>query len=558
MRAGIAIATAGLLAAAAAAGTASAASVLVVTGRGWGHGVGMSQWGAHGYAAHGWGYRRILAHYYPGTELGQVTEPRVRVLLEQDRSVVTIGCASRMSVSDATGLRHPLRAGTYGVGPRLVLPVGRQLRSPVVVECQMNPLALDGRSYHGLLVLRSAGGRLSVVNSLPLDTYLRGVVGAEMPSDWAPAALEAQAVAARSYAIATLHPSAPFDLFPDDRSQTYTGIAAETPATDLAVAETKGQVLTWDGRVATTFYSSSSGGRTDDVRDYRPDLGAVPYLRSVLDPYDRGSPHHEWKPSVFTPQELAARLGVGGAIASVRIERSRAWRVDAVELELDGGGTARLDGKRVEEALGLRSKWYAIDELNLSTESARVLYGHGVGVDAQVTGGGVATLERRSAGGAWQVVRTIHGRARVLLAPQSTTEYRLSMAGVRGPEASIEVVPRIRVHPLTPALLAGEILPRPTAAVTVWRRERKGWRVVAHPRVDAGGSFRSPVRLLAGDYRIAVASDGRLGSAVARFRISGRMLASLPGAEPARAKARASCESPCPTGKGRTRGRRSR
>ena len=79
------------LGAAVAAGSARAASVLVVSGRGWGHGVGMSQWGAYGYALHGWDYRRILAHYYPGTRLGRVGEPRVRVLLAEGADVVTVG-----------------------------------------------------------------------------------------------------------------------------------------------------------------------------------------------------------------------------------------------------------------------------------------------------------------------------------------------------------------------------------------------------------------------------------------------------------------------------------
>ena len=102
---------------AAAAAPASASSVLVLRGHGWGHGVGMSQWGARGYALHGWDYRRILAHYYPGTELGRVGEPRVRVLLAEDASVVTVGCAARMRVSDATGRGHSLPAGRYGIGP---------------------------------------------------------------------------------------------------------------------------------------------------------------------------------------------------------------------------------------------------------------------------------------------------------------------------------------------------------------------------------------------------------------------------------------------------------
>src|SRR6185437_12700521 len=106
-------------------------------------------------------------------------------------------------------------------------------------------------------------------------------VGGEMPHRWSLAALEAQAVASRSYALATLKPGKHFDLYSDTRSQVYGGIAYETPRTDLAVARTAGKVLMWDGHVATTFFFSTSGGRTADVREVWPTLGAVPYLRSV-------------------------------------------------------------------------------------------------------------------------------------------------------------------------------------------------------------------------------------------------------------------------------------
>src|SRR5579884_3622110 len=193
-----------------------------------------------------------------------------------------------MVVDDASGMGRRLRAGTYGIGPKLVLPLrrhghGRSLAPVAVFQCPRSPLTLDGRAYHGDLVVRSSGGKLSVVNSLPLDTYLRGVVGAEMPSRWSEAALEAQAVAARSYAVATLHPGAPFDEYPDQRSQMYLGIAAEGPRTDRAVMATLGQVLTWNGAVATAYYSASSGGRTADIRDLWPSLPPVLNLRAATE-----------------------------------------------------------------------------------------------------------------------------------------------------------------------------------------------------------------------------------------------------------------------------------
>src|SRR5256886_12532125 len=129
-----------------------------------------------------------------------------------------------------------------------------------------------------------------------------------MPYRWRLAALEAQAVAARSYAIATLKPTARFDLYPDTRSQVYGGIAYETPRTDLAVHRTAGRVLTWNGHVATTFFFSTSGGRTAAIRDVWPRAAPAPYLRSVVDPYDAGSPHHAWGPLVLTTERVAALL----------------------------------------------------------------------------------------------------------------------------------------------------------------------------------------------------------------------------------------------------------
>src|SRR3954447_25455380 len=334
------------------AAPAPAATKIVVAGRGWGHGVGMSQWGAYGYARHGWSWQRILGHYYPGTQVSPAPLSRVRVLLAAGRPRVGVACPGPLKVSDATGRTYGLPAGSYSVDRKLVLPVGhrrvrvagkrhahdqsfavvpirRPLRSPIVFDCPSAPLAWNGRAYHGLGVVRRGGARLSVVNSLALDDYVRGVVGGEMPDRWNLAALEAQAVAARSYAIATLHPSKHYDLFSDTRSQVYGGIGFETARTNLAVARTAGRVLTWHGRIASTFFFSTSGGRTADVREVWPTLGDLPYLRSVEDPYDGGSPHHSWR--VVLP---ASSLPNG----PLRVEHAQDGRVTAVKI-----GSRRFD-----------------------------------------------------------------------------------------------------------------------------------------------------------------------------------------------------------------------
>ena len=192
-----------------------------------------------------------------------------------------------------------------------------------VLDCARAPLTFDGREYHGTLVLRSQGGGVSVVNGLSLDTYLRGVVPSESPSHWPLAALEAQAVAARSYAIAELQPSAWYDLVPTTADQVYGGVWAETPRSDDAVYKTLGQVLTWNGQIARTYYSSSSGGRTEAVQDAWPGAAPIPYLRSVPDPYDSYSPHHNWGPYTFTSSRLAASLGLGSPVESVRSPAER-------------------------------------------------------------------------------------------------------------------------------------------------------------------------------------------------------------------------------------------
>jgi stage II sporulation protein D len=511
---------------------ARGATALLVSGHGWGHGVGMSQWGAYGYALHGWSYRRILAHYYPGTTLGRAGEPRVRVLLARGAKVVTVGCAAPLVVTNGRRLTRRLRAGTYGVGPRLTLPVrrhgtGLSFGRLAVVRCPRAPLSLDGRAYHGELVLRSDGRRLSVVNALRLDTYLRGVVPSESPARWPLAALEAQAVAARSYAVSELRPDAWYDLLPDTRDQVYGGVAAEQPRSDRAVYATLGQILTWDGRVARTYYSSSSGGRTEAVQDAWPGSPALPYLRSVPDPYDVYSPHHDWGPFELTPARMAARLRLGSPVVDALVRRDAAWRVTAVEFRLASGAVATRSGAQVARALGLRSTWFTIGSLSLTASSTLVRYGQRVRIQARAANAAGALLqERRGPHGSWRTVRPVRqGRVALSLALRATTAFRLALPGTSGASVAVAVAPRLQVQALAPRLLGGRVVPR--APVEVWRHERGRWRVVARPILDARGEFRTPLRLRPVEYRITVSADGRLAPAETRLHVTRRLLASL-------------------------------
>ena len=301
--------------------------VFVVTGHGWGHGIGMGQYGAYGYAQHGWDYKRILAHYYPGTVLGDAPVAKVRVLLASGSRALTVGATGPLRVVDAKGKARRLPAGSYPLTTALKLKLpgakkAKPLPGPLVFTPLAGPFELGGVPYRGSVQIAVVGGALQAVNSLGIDSYVQGVVPREMPSGWAPEALKAQAVVARSYALSHLHGGA-FDLYKDTRSQVYGGLGAERPSTNAAVLATAGQVVLYDGVVAQTFFFSTSGGRTAAIQDAWPKAEPLPYLVSVPDPYDT---------LVAVPQLGPAAADAGGARPqAARARRPRRRRAGAGE-----------------------------------------------------------------------------------------------------------------------------------------------------------------------------------------------------------------------------------
>ena len=162
--------------------------------------------------------------------------------------------------------------------------------------------------YRGRLKAKAAGGGLLVINAVALNAYVKGVVPNEMPSSWPLAALEAQAVAARSYALATSGGGA-FDVYDDTRSQVYGGKDSETVRTNRATKRTAGEVVRHGKQVATTYFFSTSGGRTESVQYGFPGAGPVPYLKSVRDPYDGASPVPHVDGALLAGRDRVAALG---------------------------------------------------------------------------------------------------------------------------------------------------------------------------------------------------------------------------------------------------------
>ena len=171
------------------------------------------------------------------------------------------------------------------------------------------------------------------VNVVGLDDYVQGVIAAEMPSTWSAEALKAQAVAARTYAITTDVAGGFYNLYPDTRSQMYRGVGAETPATDAAVAATSGQIVTYKGAPAVTYFFASSGGYTENVEDAWPGATPDPWLRGVPDPYDGagGDPYHHWtrQMSLAAATKDLGRL-VKGRLVGIKVTKTRRVAADHV------------------------------------------------------------------------------------------------------------------------------------------------------------------------------------------------------------------------------------
>jgi stage II sporulation protein D len=252
----------------------------VIDGAGAGHGVGMSQDGALGYAEHGWSYTAILGHYYTGTAIEQAPANAVVKVL------------------------------------------------------------LNGK-----------------VKRVALEPYVRGVVAAEVSASWAMAALEAQAVASRTYAITAHAGGSKFDVYSDTRSQVYRGKAAETTRTNAAVAATAGQIVTYAGQPAITYFFAGSGGHTESVQNAFPGSTPQPWLVGVSDPYDT-DPLRRWTVTLgFASAASRLRGLVDGSFKGIEVlKRGSSPRIVSAYV-LGSRGRTLVGGPELAARLGLYDTW---------------------------------------------------------------------------------------------------------------------------------------------------------------------------------------------------------
>jgi stage II sporulation protein D len=494
--------------------------IFFISGHGWGHGLGMSQYGAYGYAQHGWTYDRIIKHYYTGTTIGQAPVSRVRVLLVDNVKQVTIASKLPFQVVDATGSKHALDAGSYlvGAGFKYTDPTDLQAKPtalpyPLEFRPGATALSLNGRGYRGSLrVLKLAPAKVRIVNAVDVDLYLRGVVPSEMPKTWAAEALKAQAVAARSYALSHLHAANGFDLYPDTRDQVYLGIPHEAPSTTAAVNATAGQVVLYKGKVASTYFFSTSGGRTASIQDLYPDSPPVPYLVSVPDPYDSISPYHDWGPFRYTAKKLARGLKSPGKLLDVQTVAASSGRVQSV-VATGSNGQVTATGGEVRSALGLRSTWFQVGVLALGAPSTPLTYGTTTALSGTARGCTSVELQQLDPTAGWKTVSTLSPRGGAVapkVKPSQSSQFRLVVGTIASDAVPVAVAPSVRLH--VPAQLTGfwgTVKPGTAGTtVTIQRQAGSAWRVVASAKTTAQGRFTLTRAVAPGTYRARVAAKG--------------------------------------------------
>jgi stage II sporulation protein D len=468
-----------VLAALALAPGASAASHLVIKGHGYGHGIGMSQYGALGYAQHGTSYRDILGHYYEQTDVVPLSSPPdVRVLLQTTRRATVSGVV-------AAGARKLKATSTYSVGASggrvaLYSASGRRLgtyaaplrlAAPSDGAFTLRGTAANGTrngAYRGALEVRVAGSGVQAINALDLEDYVRGVVSAESPASWPAEALKAQAVAARTYAVTTNVGSTTdgIDQYADTRSQMYKGVAAELPSTDAAVAATKGQVVAQNGTPVVTYFFSTSGGHTENVEDSF--IGSLPraWLKGVDDPFDSVSPRHSWGPFTYSQASVQSKLKglVRGSFRGITVlERGSSPRI--VRAEVDGtNGVTQVTGPQLRSRFGLFDTWASFTYISSDAKKKP-----SDDSDASTTAPASTTIPAATT------------------APSSggTTPPVTDTTG--GQAASVA-----RIASIAPSVLTGTIHPAKRGRrLAVQRRDGSAWRTVRTVHVGAGGSYHA-------------------------------------------------------------------
>ena len=247
-----------------------------------------------------------------------------------------------------------------------------------LTPANLGTVLIDGTEYRGSARFLYNDNGITIINHLDIEDYLKGVVPGEMPSSWPTEALKAQAVCARNYAITNWNKfqSYGFNLDDTTQSQVYLGVKGEKPETNRAILETQNIYLTYNGKPATTFFYSSSGGHTESSKYAWG--GDLPYLVGVEDPYDTS---REWTVP-YTPDEIEEKLsGISVSIGDVTdldvVERSPSGRIiDLNIIGTEGNYHAKLEKSR--SLFNLRSNLFTITKKGGEAKPITVITARGL------------------------------------------------------------------------------------------------------------------------------------------------------------------------------------
>jgi len=378
------------------AAAARAGDPITLYGSGWGHGLGLSQWGAYGLAKQGWSSSKILRHFYSGTDVGQATDPpsdiRVALASGEDKIHLTAEAGPvRLSIGQPVGGKlvgkipagetwivrvangayevHDAAGGVVGGatwggessdlfatfadhGARVTVPEGGATYNRGVLEFNLTSCA--------------GGCALRLILRVPFEEYLLGI--GEVPSSWPMEALRAQAVAARSFALYKIRKYGVQDscnchLTDGSNDQVYIGWDKEG-GTDghrwvKAVRSTSGTIVSYKGAVALTVFTASDGGHTEDLNvQWGTPLSAYPYLAGVCDPGDftPANPWSDWSRQFSNDDLTTALLPFTGHIGAVTgfgaIERGVSGRI-ATAVVRGADADASITGSELRSALSL-------------------------------------------------------------------------------------------------------------------------------------------------------------------------------------------------------------
>ncbi len=348
----------------------------VITGSGFGHGVGMSQIGAKGFALEGKSAPDILAYYFPGTTLSTLsTAPDIRV---------NIG--HQLTYAAGTGAELTTSGSTYPIGSTLRFSaIGKTISTTIAVKglpTKVLPSAITQtltwngllniagmKLKYGVVNLKNVAGKLEVTLTLKLDSeYLYGV--SEMSSSWPDAALQAQAISSRTYAIArmgTIKKECDCNLYSSKFDQVYAGYTKEAetayfPMWKSAVDQSSSQYITFNNAPISVYFSSSTGGITQKSQDV---WGVdYPYLTNVADPYSLDlvlNPTYAHWQRVINQADMAAAFGLSD-VASLQIDsRTLAAAVLSITATSTAGTQKTLPVGDFKTKLKIPASWFQIN-----------------------------------------------------------------------------------------------------------------------------------------------------------------------------------------------------